>query len=317
MPVIFPDQAILLNTRGYHMARRPVAKYDPFLETPRTPAQDVQQSWRAEAAQRVMDGLHNNATKDRLLTGHLPSSITYNGRTPRGNLRGGTIKTPQGQRLLNNQLGQRITQLNTLAASAWGSPTQQLSSVLPPAPATMTAAMDNAFVALSDAVQTGSVDRSLLEGLNAANSALLNVGASLYPEQIAQYIRYNDQLQLSVEALLDNVISASTGAYALPTDKKKILTTLDSGLKRQRKVLEKLNDNVYASVADKKLLLNSSRSQLVTQAFGLLEQRGPLGVVSTATRPLPPTTQLLARRAASERSRAAQDYLTRIRDPRM
>jgi hypothetical protein len=251
--------------------------------SPQGEAQDVHKKWSNEAHVRVRDYVSNNVSKDRTIRGYKPSTLNVNRRNTKKPLyvapeymnamgsnlyysgqrmlSGGVVTTPEGQALLNDKLQQRIDSLNTLDASAWGSPTAEVSSVLPPPTNLETQTIDESFVQLADIVQSGFITSAVVDSLAKANSSLLQIGAYLSPEQILDYVRINDSLQLSVRAIKETGVT--TGDYGVKGEAKRLLTILASNLKRQRKVLEALTKIAYMSLSEKQLYLSSVRSELL------------------------------------------------------
>jgi hypothetical protein len=306
--------------------------------SPQGEAQDVHQKWRNEAHVRVRDYVSNNVSKDRTIRGYKPSTLNVNRRdtkkpmyvaptfmnTTNSNLyyggrmlSGGVVTTPEGQALLNEKLQQRIDSLNTLDASAWGSPTTEISSVLPPPSNLETQTIDDAFVQLADIVQSGFITGAVIDALAKANNSFLQIGAYLSPEQILEYVRINDSLQLSVRAIKET--GATTSDYGVKGEAKRLLSILASNLKRQRKVLAALTKIAYYGLPEKQLYLSSVRSELLpaelsairgapSSVFGLEQSAQSRGVAGQPA---------AAQAAADVRGTQARALRQQIRNPPM
>jgi len=337
LPVLFPDEAVSLNYKGYQPPATPRHHLADFLTSPQGEAQDVHQKWRNESHVRVGNYVSNNVSKDKTIRGYKPSTLNVNRRDTKKPLyvapeymnamgsnlyyggqrmlSGGVITTPEGQALLNDKLRQRIESLNTLDASAWGSPAGEVSSVLPPPTNLETQVVDDAFVQLADIVQSGFITSAVIDALAKANSSLLQVGAYLFPEQIADYVRTNDSLQLSVRAIKET--GATTSDYGVKGEAKRLLSILASNLKRQRKVLEELSKIAYLGLPEKQLYLSSVRSQLLPAELASI--RGtPTSVFGLEQSANVPITGVPSEQASKlERRTAARALRQQIRNPPM
>lgn len=327
LPVIFPDEAVVLNYKGYQSPPQPKFKVEHYLKYPEGQSERVHNRWAEDAHAKALEFVSNNKRKDKILQGLVPSTNTVNRRNSKkplyrspeymtafgSQLYGGVVTTRQGQELLNEKLQQRIQSLNDLDSSAWGAPSKEVSGVLAPPSGLITQPIDDAFVSLSDAVQSGYISSTLLDALNRANSAIVQIGAYLTPDMIAEYIRINDSLEQSTQALFS--ISASAGVTALSGETKRILNTLLSGLKRQRKLLEDLNKKAYYSIADKKLLLEHSRSQLLPAEISKIRGTPSAVYGLEATQRAVPVGTPAKQAEISARSALARGYLQSIRAP--
>jgi hypothetical protein len=313
-----------MNKYGFEYMPNAKADVVDYSKVDTTGDNAVHSRWKEEADEVVMDSLKNNKDKDLIMRGYVPSTITYNAKDEseykrgvkrlisRRKLTGGVITTQEGQTLINDKLQQRINQLNQLQASAWGSPTKSLSSVLPPPPTSDFAPFENAMVSLVDAVQTGAINSDLIEAVNKANSSLIQVGAVIPPTKIADYIQINSNIYYSILSLLSDLQSA--GKFSLSAERKRILETLKKSIKRQEKLLYILNDNVYESVPSKQMLLQAEREKLIPKAIESLKSEGALGLSALAQRKLLPPTQPMALKE-NLRTTEAKKYLSRMNLP--
>jgi len=414
LPVIYPDEAVMLNRYGFMAMPPEVADTVHYPERLEMSAENLPHyHWRLNADKVVLNGLQNNAVKERIMLGLLPSTITHNNKSPseymtgvaRYNARnccdvgsggamvggvvitrqnanseynkwanyysqrpefynstsftralssrykdtpanrletfkmnyplsqwagnvyssfmpnkdnygigsgmvGGTVSTQDGQRLINDRLQQRIIQLNALDASAWGSPTRQLSAVLPAPEPEDTYPIDSAMIVLADAVQTGAITGDLIDAVNKANSAIIQVGAILTDEQIAGLLQVNSNIYYSVLALLSDV-TGTAGKFSLSAERKRILEAVKSGLLRQEKVLQLLNKNVYESTRDKQILLQQERGSLLKESSALLREKGAYGIKSIASRKVSQFPETASAVAENRRTQEAQRLLAR------
>lgn len=318
LPWIFPDEAVVLNYKGFQSPPEPIFKSADYPKYPLGESGAVHERWGDDARLQALQFVANNHSKDKILRGLVPSTNTVNRRNSKkplyrspeymsgSALCGGVVTTREGQALLSDKLKQRIQSLNDLDASAWGSPTKEVSSVLAPPSGLETQALDDAFVELADAVQSGYINSALIDSLRKANTSIIQIGPYLDPNQIADYIRINDSLQNSVLALKET--SASAGPTGISGETKRLLTSVTQGLKRQRKLLEELNKKAYYSVADKQLLLSNAQSKLLPTEISDIRKTPTtvFGLQTTATAPVGDV---------GERSRIAREYLAKIRAP--
>jgi hypothetical protein len=311
LPVLFPDQAVGLNFYGYRAPSRPVAN----LVTPYASNVDAgndHNKWRDQQIKTLIDARFNNRRKDEFIRGILPSSMTFTARSTSSRklnaMHGGVAVTNEGRKLIDERLAQRKTQYATLASSSFDTPAPPGSSVLPPLTAEGSAPYDSAMVSLADSVQTGYVDRTLLEQLTKANAALISIGSQLYADQIAEYMGGLNSLTSSVEAIIET--SPSQGPTALAATSKKILETLLLGLKRQYKIFEMLAKKVNEPVSIKQQLLNLEQGKKLPTELASVLRVGPAGVRTTALQPIHVGTPA----SQQTRIRAAQTWVERIRN---
>lgn len=333
LPVLFPDQAYAMNMHGIRQFPPLVAS--AWIGMPgKADLETVHEERKRQSDQSVLSGLRANMTADQRLRGVLPSTLTYNGRNSRKPMYvspeyantgrtvdyesqfmrtreglaplyvGGVVTSPEAVRILQERIRERKSQLDTLTSSAWGSPTEQISGVIPRPSETAVSPLMNAMVQLADAVQTGAIDRSLVEATSKANEALIAVGSSLYPDQVADLIRQNDTLQLSIEAIQST--AAPSGLYALKAEQKRILSAVLLALKRQRETLETLNEYIYYSPSEKDMVLGKQRGRLAPKKFAQLVAERPFGVETAAQGPIPEG------RAVSERNAVARQYIGKL-----
>lgn len=313
LPVIFPDEAVVLNYKGFQSPPQPKMRVEDYLKYPEGESGRVHSSWGADAHKKAMEFVENNRRKDAILRGYIPSTNTVNRRDSKkplyrspeyadalgSKLYGGVVTTREGQQLLVEKLQQRIQSLNDLDASAFGAPSKEVSAVLAPPTGLETQPIDDAFVELADSIQSGYINPSTISALQKANSAIVAVGPYLDSNQIAEYIRINDTLTQSVFALQD--VGAERGAAAVSAESKRLLNTLQQGLERQRKLLEDLNKKAFYSVADKKLLLSSSQRELLPTTIKKT-RLAPFGVREATRSPDILRSAVARRRLAAIRS---------------
>lgn len=310
LPVIFPDEAVALNLYGYRTPTRAIANIAvPYASN--IESGNDHNKWRDQQIQVLLDARFNNKRKDELMRGILPSSITFTARNTSSRklnaIHGGVAVTNEGRKLIAERLDQRKLQYAGLASSSFETPAPPGSSVLPPLTPEQSAPYDSAMVSLADSVQTGYVDRTILEQLVKANAALISIGSGLYEDQIAEYMRGLNALTSSVESILDT--SPAQGPTALAATSKKILETLLLGLKRQYKIFETLAKNVNQSVSVKQQLLNMEQGKKLPTELASLIKQGPAGVRTTAQQRIFPATS--AEKAA--KIQGARTWLERIR----
>jgi hypothetical protein len=312
LPVLFPDQAVGLNFYGYRAPTRAVAN----LATPYASNVDAgndHNKWRDQQIQTLLDARYNNKRKDEFIRGILPSSMTFTARSTssrklNASIHGGVAKTNEGRKIIDELLGQRKTQYATLASSAFDTPTPPGSSVLAPLTPEESAPYDSAMVVLADSIQTGYVDRTLLEQLTKANTALISIGAQLSADQIAEYMRGLNAMTTSVESIIST--APTQGPTALAATSKKILETLILGLKRQYKIFEMLVKRVYEPVSVKQQLLNMEQGKKLPTEVASIFREGPAFTRTTAAQAVFPGTP--AEKVA--KIRTAQTWVERIRN---
>lgn len=309
LPVLFPDQANALNFFGYRPPTRPIARITEFYAS-NIDAGNVHNNFRDQQIKLLLDARQNNKRKELLMRGMIPSSLTFTARKLNA-MCGGVAKTNEGRKLIDERLAQRKIQYANLSTAGFDTPAPPGSSVLPPLTPDVTASYDDAMISLADSVQTGYVDRNLLDNLAKANSALISIGALLEPSQIAEYMRGLNTLTSSVEGLIETAQTSGPNSAGFSAGSRKTLETLLLGLRRQYTIFEMLNRKVNESPTIKqKLLLMEQGRKLPTEVSTILRQGGPRPLVVTAeSEPVAGESQQATRRRA-----AAQTWVERIRN---
>ena len=305
LPVIFPSESVFLNYRGFQPFQAPYFEVDHPLASNIGAGLD-HNKWRDQKIQSLMNARLNNKRRDQFMTGHLPSSITYTAcNTSSRKLTGGVAVTAEGRKIIAERLQQRKAQLDVLGQASFSGPAPPGSSVLPPLTPEVTAPYDDAMTALSDAIQSGYYDRSVLENLAKANSALISVGAFLSDSQIAEYLRYLTSMTYSVESLIQSESGRPNVGSQAP---KKLMEALLIGLRRQYKILDLLNKKLDEPVSVKQQLLNIEQGKKLPTEVETMLYKGPKRTSTKGEEEKEP------KRYPGKSS--AQDWLTLIREGR-
>lgn len=311
LPVIFPSESVFLNYRGFQPFQAPHFQVNHPLASNIESGLD-HNKWRDQKIQSLMDARLNNRRRDEFITGHLPSTMTFTARDSSSRkLTGGVAVTAEGRKIIAERLQQRKAQLDVLGQSSFSGPAPPGSSVLPPLTPEATAPYDDAMTSLADAIQTGYIDRTLLEQIAKANSALISVGAYLSDNQIAEYTRYLTSMINSVEALIElgPEKGAASGGWGGAT--KKILDTLLLALRRQFKILDMLNKKLDEPVSVKQQLLNIEQGKKLPTEVDTLLRKGPFSVGTKAREGV----TLRTPSSETEKARYWMEFIRTGRDP--
>lgn len=308
-PVVYPDEAILLNFYGTQPLHRSIANYVEPYESKEGSGR-VHNTWRDDKIKSLIDARFNNELKHEYHMGYKPSTLTYTAKDSRKPLYGGVVETPEGKLMIKERLEQRKTQYDSLGTASFSTALPIGSSILPPLTPQMTAPYDDAMTTLADAIQSGYIDRTLLEALTKANSALISVGPLLSDTKINDYMNYLNSMTQSVEALISDLPESGTNVSGLnPRVTKRILDSLLLGLTRQYKVLNALNKIVYEPINVKQQLLHMEQGKKLPTEIENIYKKGPAGLdlVSKAEKRLPTTA------TATESVASRQEPILRAR----
>jgi hypothetical protein len=251
---------------------------------------------RAEAVQSVMNGLQARKTAERLLlTGphnyHLPKPVlgqrqyanpscgaeAYSstrrdngkdapfrtvevGREGAG-LRGGVVRTAEGQEFYKQQLDRRIAQLNRINAAAQGF-TVQMGQKYRTDDNTKTGSFNKVqfftyLRAMIDAVIEGDLSNFSFQNLKEMLEQLFKFGPVMTLEDI-------DDARDGLDSLIDTIRDglSETPDFANEPEKKAYSATLGIMTERMRKYIGEMENNLYRSEKDKRTLSASLRKSL-------------------------------------------------------
>jgi len=193
LPVLFPDEAVFLNQRGF---RPPMETILPphlqFFTNPEDPAEIVKKGWDAQSRKVVMDSLANNKSKELGMLGR-------KGNTPNSTLTGGAV-TKAGRSMARQFLMTRAENKASTSESSFFSPTAQVrgTEVAPPDTRTLYITL----VSIADEIQVGNITEGTLSKLNSAIGSLLQISPNLSGKQMGQIRDFLTTMAQSCRVLL-------------------------------------------------------------------------------------------------------------------
>lgn len=193
LPVLFPDEAVFLNQRGF---RPPMETILPprlqFFTNPEDPAEIVKKSWDAQSRRVVMDGVANNKSKELGMLGR-------KGSTPNSTLTGGAVTT-EGRSMARQFLKTRAENNSLTRDASFFSPTAKLkgTELAPPD----TRQLYITLLSIADEIQVGNVTEGTLSKLNGAIGSLLQIAPVLSGKQMGQIRDFLSTMVRSCQVLL-------------------------------------------------------------------------------------------------------------------
>jgi len=193
LPVLFPDEAVFLNQRGF---RPPMETLMPprlqFFTNPEDPAEIVKKGWDAQSRRVVMDGVANNKSKELGMLGR-------RGKTPNSTLTGGAV-TKEGRSMARQFLKTRAENNSLLRDASFFSPTAKLrgTELAPPD----TRQLYITLLSIADEIQVGNLTEGTLSKLNSAIGSLLQIAPVLSGKQMGQIRDFLTTMAQSCRVLL-------------------------------------------------------------------------------------------------------------------
>jgi len=193
LPVLFPDEAVFLNQRGF---RPPMETILPphlqFFTNPEDPAEIVKKGWDAQSRRVVMDGVANNKSKELGMLGR-------KGSTPNSTLTGGAV-TKEGRSMARQFLKTRAENNSLTRDASFFSPTAKLrgTELAPPD----TRQLFITLLSISDEIQVGNLTEGTLSKLNSAIGSLLQIAPVLSGKQMGQIRDFLSTMVRSCQVLL-------------------------------------------------------------------------------------------------------------------
>ena len=200
-PIIFPDQAAALNPYGYQPAPGNLIVMKHLLPA----GHDAHPSWKKDADRLAMAKVLNTKLAERSMLQGPPSRKGSHYTTTRGPaghpLRGGTVWSQQGERMIGDLLRDRKTQFDAVHSASFEevSP-ERLSEVTPEVE---TFKLDKMFADVLSALAEGSVEMTLISTLNTAGEILATQSEKIPERKFAEYLGVLEE----IDALLSDMLN--------------------------------------------------------------------------------------------------------------
>jgi len=201
LPVLFPDEAVLLNQKGFRPPMRtalppPVVYYT----NPTDPAEITKKYWDAQSRKVVMDGLANNKSKELGMLGRKGmKGIPNASLTGLTQLSGGAV-TKEGRQMAREFLKTRARNFAQNKDASFFSPTAKTTGTTLAPPDTRQLYIT--LVSIADEIQVGNVTEGTLSKLNSAIGSLLKIAPVLSGKQMGQIRDFLTTMAQSCRVLL-------------------------------------------------------------------------------------------------------------------
>jgi len=220
-PIIFPDQAAALNPYGYQPAPGNLVVLKHLLPA----GHDAHVSWKKDADRLAMAKVLNTKLAERSMLQGLPSRKGSHYTTTRGPaghpLRGGTVWTQQGERMVGDLLRDRKAQLDAVHTASFEevSP-ERLSEVTPEVE---TFKLDKMFADVLSSLAEGLVELTLVSTLNTAGEILATQSEKIPEHKFAEYLGVLEE----IDALLSDMLNRpNVRQHLLPKQRERRDTIL-------------------------------------------------------------------------------------------
>lgn len=200
-PIIFPDQAAALNPYGYQPAPGNLVVVKHLLPA----GHDAHVSWKKEADKLAMAKVLNTKLSERSMLQGPPSRKGSHYTTTRGPaghpLKGGTVWTQQGERMVGDLLRDRKAQLDAVHTASFEevSP-ERLSDVTPEVE---TFKLDKMFADVLSSLGEGLVEINLSSTLNTAGEILATQAEKIPERKFAEYLGTLDEIDALISDMLN------------------------------------------------------------------------------------------------------------------
>ena len=193
LPVLFPDEAVFLNQKGFRPAVSGILPpHLQFFTNPEDPAEIVKKGWDAQSRKVVMDGLANNKSKELGMLG-------LKGKTPNSTLTGGAV-TKEGRSMARQFLMTRAQNKLATSESSFFSPTAKTTGTTLAPPDTRQLYI--ILLSIADEIQVGNITDGTLSKLNRAIVSLLQLAPNLNGKEMGKIVDFLTNMVRSSQVLV-------------------------------------------------------------------------------------------------------------------
>ena len=201
LPVLFPDEAVFLNQKGFRPAVTGILPPQiQFFTNPEDPSEIVKKGWDAQSRRVVLDGLANNKSKELGMLGRKGmKGIPNSSLTGLSELSGGAV-TKEGRSMARQFLKTRAENFSLTRDASFFSPTGKLkgTELAPPD----THQLFITLLSIADEIQVGNVTEGTLSKLNSAIGSLIQIAPVLSGKQMGQIRDFLSTMVQSCKVLL-------------------------------------------------------------------------------------------------------------------
>lgn len=259
-PIIFPDQAALLNRFGVQPLPANYIKHAHLAPA----SHEAHPSWRADAHRLALAKVQNTKDWQHRMLKEMPSIKGHCGTTHRYRFdkefytqTGG--RTPAIESDIEQLLRDRTTQLNELNMASFGTvPEYRLASNIKPLD---TFGLDSLFSSLITSLEEGTINRSLLTTMNSITNTIATTGDRISAEKLGQY---GDVLAEIGTLTLD--IVESRDSYIESKETVAIMQSILHSSQNLWKFIKKMEGYATAPTKFRSIALEGERAKLLETA---------------------------------------------------
>ena len=257
LPVLFPDEAVFLNQKGFRPPMRTVLPPPVVYYTdPTDPAEIVKKSWDAQSRKVVMDGLANNKSKELGMLGRKGLKVMPDASLT--GLSGGAV-TKEGRQMAREFLKTRARNLVETRDASFFSPTAKTTGTTLAPPDTRQLYIT--LLSIADEIQVGNMTEGTLSKLNSAIGSLLQVSPVLSGKQMGEIRDFLTNMVRSCRVLLSR--------QQLDASKRRITASALSQLERMSGIITQMSNT--SSPQERQLIARQMFSSLGVDALEPLQ----------------------------------------------
>lgn len=237
LPVLFPDEAVFLNQKGF---RPPMKTLLPppvvYYTDPTDPAEMTKKYWDAQSRKVVLDGLANNKSKELGMLGRKGLKVMPDASlTGLSELSGGAV-TKEGRQMAREFLRTRARNYAETRDASFFSPTAKTTGTTLAPPDTRQLYIT--LLSIADEIQVGNISELTLSKLNNAISSLLQIAPVLTGKQMGDIRDFLTNMARSCRVLLSR--------QQLDASKRRLTASALSQLERMSGIITQMSQTSSA-----------------------------------------------------------------------
>lgn len=237
LPVLFPDEAVFLNQKGFRPPMRtPLPPPVVYYTDPTDPAEMTKKYWDAQSRKVVLDGLANNKSKELGMLGRKGLKAMPNSSlTGLSELSGGAV-TKEGRQMAREFLKTRARNYAETRDASFFSPTAKTTGTTLAPPDTRQLYIT--LLSIADEIQVGNISELTLSKLNSAISSLLQIAPILSGKQMGDIRDFLTNMVRSCRVLLSR--------QQLDASKRRLTASALSQLERMSRIITQMSQTSSA-----------------------------------------------------------------------
>ena len=302
LPVIFPDQAISMNVKGFGTLKaRPIARQDSLeVHDP------THSSWKEQAHKEALDRVKNSKKAEEGMLGklkmnersqryyrHMSRSAVPNGKFPSGEyvtsggLRGGVITTKEGQEWLKKRLNNRIVEYDAIASRNFSQGAPPNISMAPEYEV-----LDSSLQSLIDSISSAKFDSGTISDIESVQNQLLSVGSIITQSKLADYAEIIENLYESVQPYFGQSRSGILGLdRATQLEYSRVMKYLVKSFKNLDFFIQEIARTMNEDKPARELVVSKLRERLLGKTASEFQAPGAIDVEAEEAALLPEMQQ--------------------------